>query len=60
METGMAALEASDFKEAYADLLTPAEAGNATAQFEIGSILDAGLGTEIGAYAAAKWFRAVA
>jgi len=56
----MPALEASDFKEAYADLLTPAEAGNATAQFEIGSILDAGLGTEIGAYAAAKWFRAVA
>ena len=56
----MAALEASDFIEAYADLLTPAEAGNATVQFEIGSILGAGPGPEIGAHAAAKWFRAEA
>ena len=60
MKTGMAALEAGDFSEAYANLLPQAEAGNATAQFEIGSMLDTGLGTEIDAPAAAKWFRAAA
>ena len=36
----MAALEAGDFSETYANLLTAAEEGNATAQFEIGSKLN--------------------
>ena len=56
----MAALEASDFSRAYANILTAAKTGNATALSEIGSILDAGLGTEIGAHAAARWFCAAA
>ena len=60
MKTSMAALEAGDFSETYANLLTAAEEGNATAQFEIGSKLNAGLGAEINAHAHAKWFRAAA
>ena len=54
MKTGISPLETGYFSEAYANLLPAAEAGNTAAQFEIGSILDARMGTEIDAHAAAK------
>ena len=60
MESGMAALNAGDFRAAYAELLPEAEAGNATAQYEIGLMLDAGWGISADADAAAEWFRAAA
>ena len=54
METGMAALEAGDFRAAYALLLPHAEAGDAAAQYEVGLMLNSGRGTAPDAGAAAQ------
>ncbi|MEC9455148.1 MAG: sel1 repeat family protein, partial [Pseudomonadota bacterium] len=56
----MAALEAGDFRAAYALLLPHAEAGDAAAQYEVGLMLDSGRGTAPDAGAAAQWFLAAA